>query len=275
MKHSRLLIDSTFDDIFESWPNQTGEAQSKKAFIVALNNGADLNEIKKASEVYLLDNIGTDPEFIKNFGNFIREDVWKDYLSLGDKMLKKKSASIDVINAWNGACKSHWVKSSDVEAALPIAMKAMGDKSFRSNWLNALGKAQLIFKYELSSSDMKSKIILSLRWFCNTSPGKHTVMKIEDGEYGKAVRERTFSSKVEKIEPINTEARGEAANAFKQMINESLPDIKFRKRREAKTTSKPNEEIKQIANKILDQFGAGIQADGKSNEEEDNGEWFS
>jgi hypothetical protein len=272
MTYSRIIIDSTFDEIFEAWPNQSGEAQSKKAFTVALNNGADINDLKKGCEIYVLDNIGTDPEFIKNLGNFIREDVWKDCLELGNKMLERKASALKVINAWNDACKSHWIKSSSVDASLPMVMKAMADKPFRDNWVSALQKASLIFKYELNSSDMRSKTTLSIRWFCSIAPCKHTVMKIIDGEYGKAVKDRFTLTKVEKIKPIDEKARAVAAAEFKAMF----PDYGFKRKRERKPTPTiATNETKKITDAILKSIGASLPIeDEKPEAGQDEPIWF-
>lgn len=271
MEYSKPVIDKSFNEIFESWPNQTGEAQSKKAFIVALNSGATIAEIKSGAEAYLIDNIATSAEFIKNLGNFIREDMWKDYAGLEGKLAEKKACAFDLIKAWNKACKPHWIHVSDNDSALPVAITALADKPFRNNWKEALVKAGLIFKYPLSDSDMKAKTVLSFRWFCNTAPAKHTVMKVVDGEYGTGIRERTTTAKPYIFVEEDEQARLKAAEELKKLF----PDIEFKRKKEKPTKQNENKEIKTIADEILKSVGVTTKSEMPKDEAKDDGIWFS
>lgn len=243
---SKFYVETTYDDLFEGWPKQEAEESGRKAFRVAINAGEDIEQIKKACEIYLLDNIGTDPTYIHRLGNFIREDHWKDYLH-NDKLLKRKEEALVVIRTWNETCKRHWVKLSQEEYALVFAIKALADKAFRDNWSKALIKAEAIFRYPLREGDLKRNIILSFRWFCNISPEKHTVLKIIDGEYGQPIKEG--STKVKPSQQIDYEARNQLAEEMKEMF----PAVEFKKP-VVEPEEKQSIEISETAQKLADQL---------------------
>jgi len=189
--YSEFQITTLFDQLWERWPNKVAEASAKKAFTVALRSDIKAQDIIKAADLYLLDNIGTDPDYVYRLGNFIREDHWKDALeNVSEVKLRKAKAEAEMlIQSWNESCCKHWCPIADMEARLPTAMKALNDKSFHKHWKEALKKATLIFKYEFREDNPFSKIKLSFRWFTDTHHDKHTVLRIVEGHYGEAVKE--------------------------------------------------------------------------------------
>ena len=180
-----------FDRVWEKWPNKIGEASAKKAIQVFNNCNGDLKQLEKAVDLYLLDNIGTDPDFLYRFGNFIREDYWKDTLENVSevKLNKMKNEAEMLMTSWNESCLLHWLPLIDFETRLPTAIKALNDSCFRKNWKDALSKAMKVFKYRFRDDDPFSKIKLSFRWFSEVGHDKHTVLRILEGHYGEPVKE--------------------------------------------------------------------------------------
>lgn len=182
--YNQFDIDVAFDVIWEFWPNKEKEHAGKKALSVLLKSGdTSFEQIRDACRAYALSSEGD--EFTYQLNNFINQDLWKDVLEHTDlaKLEAKRKESISVIDAWNAACKPHWCKSMDYTDKISLTNKALNDKMFNANWKKALDKASKIFAKPFRE-DSKQKLILSLRWFCNVSPAKHTVMRIIEGEYG-------------------------------------------------------------------------------------------
>jgi hypothetical protein len=75
-------------------------------------------------------------------------------------------------------------------------MKAMRNKFFRENWKEALRKLFKLMKQEFDANDPRNFIKPTVQWFCQTSPEKHSVAKVMEGEYGKPARKKK-SNKIE------------------------------------------------------------------------------
>lgn len=190
-KYSSFEIDMVLDRLLEKWPNKTGEASARKAFDVAVKSGEDPFQIEKSADLYLMDNIGTDPDYIYRLGNFIREDHWKDTLELvsEDKMKRVKKNAFELIRLWNKACAPHWCIVAEPEARLASAVKALNDKAFNKHWRESLTKASKLFKYTFRDDNPFSKITLSFKWFTDISHDKHTVLRLVEGHYGNPTNE--------------------------------------------------------------------------------------
>lgn len=266
MAISRLLIEKTFDAIWENWIRKDGERAAMKAVEHALNSGENKDELIKACEIYRLENIATDPEFTHKLSNFINGDHWRDSLEGAslEKLKQKHDEAIVVIQAWNDACHKHWCKSIDIESKVPMAMKALGDKSFRSEWRKALNKAKKIFKYEFRDGDSRQKIILSLRWFTTVSHDKHTVLRIMEGEYGHPIKEDS-PSQTKKIMQQSEEERIRLAKEYEEVFGVPLEIVK----KPQKETKKhePSTKAKEIADQILKSVGSKGFADGAGNDD--------
>lgn len=189
MTYSSLAVDSAFSDIWEVWLNKDGEKASEKALHVAVKQGADLQLITAACKIYALENVGQ--EFTHKLSNFILNDVWRDVVeghediaSYQRHLESRRKEAIEVIETWNTKRKDHWCPALDIEARIPVSTKALKDKFFKNNWKKALDKAVEIFKYKPRENDRFKNLILSLTWFCDTSPNKHAVLKILEGQYG-------------------------------------------------------------------------------------------
>lgn len=249
MEYSKLVIEQTFDTIWETWINKDGERASQKAVDVALKSGVNKYDLIKACEVYILENLRSDPGFTYKLSNFINQDHWEDYLTSPDKLKREYSDALDVVHAWNDACRSHWCKSLDAEAKVPVAIKAMRDRSFKTNWRKALAQAHKIFRYQAREGDPKQKIILSFKWFTNVLPDKHTVLKILEGEYG-------YPQKEEKVRLVKTvevdhEARAEAAAEFAYMF----PELRNKPKKMVRKQDGPSVQAVELVNAILKATG--------------------
>jgi hypothetical protein len=252
MAYSKLVIEQTFDTIWETWINKDGERASQKALDVALKSGINKDDLIKACEVYRLENLRADPDFTYKLSNFINQDHWEDYLVNPDKLKREYSDALEVVNAWNEACHPHWCKSLDVELKVPVAIKAMRDGSFKTNWRKALAQASKIFRYPAREGDPKQKIILSFKWFTNVLPDKHTVLKILEGEYG-------YPQKEEKIRLVQTveidhAARAEAAAEMAKMF----PELQNKPKKMVRKTDGPSIQAVELANSILKATGGEL-----------------
>lgn len=283
-----------FDRVWEKWPNKIGEASAKKAIQVFNNCNGDLKQLEKAADLYLLDNIGTDPDFLYRFGNFIREDYWKDALENVSevKLIKMKSEAEMLMTSWNESCLPHWLPLLDFETRLPTAIKSLNDSFFRKNWKDALSKAIKVFKYKFRDDDPFSKIKLSFRWFSEIGHDKHTVLRILEGHYGEPVKEllekkvvffkkdpaalaeaakeigrfriltfgtsiqerREINKKVSEPEPVITESALQLVQTMKQQLGKKNYAIKETK-------------IQKEVNGILESVGGNIKHESEMHDE--------
>lgn len=190
-----LEISVAFDrcwDIYKE-ANDAKEMSARKAFYFAVRQGADPRLIEVAARIYALESKGD--EYCYQFGNFIRDDHWQDYIgkhtdykSYLAALEKKEQDAIDLLKAWNHGIPNHWCPVLDIPAKVPLSKRALSDKAFKENWKNALDLARKIFYKPLHSSDLRSKIILSFTWFTKLGE-KHTVMRLIEREYGSPERD--------------------------------------------------------------------------------------
>jgi hypothetical protein len=211
-----LEVDIAFDNIWSFWLNKESEHAAKKALSVSLNSGAKYQDIYKACRIYALDHAGD--EFTYKLSNFLMRDDWKDTLEGADlnKLEAQRRLAIEIIEAWNKVCKPHWSKVLDIEDRIPLAKKALTNKYFADNWRESLDLISRIFKSEFNDNDNRSKININFRWFTNTQPDKHTVLKAKEGDYGKPFRDITRTEKTIRI--LTSEERKKAMELFNEVF---------------------------------------------------------
>jgi hypothetical protein len=213
--------------------NPDKKPSSQKAFEVACRSGADPNKILDAVRIYFYESIGTDPQYRYQFGNFIREKYWEDYIdkfgSSPDYLARLKEqaeAAEALLKTWNEKCRDHWCPVLDIPTKMGLAKRAMQDEAFKKFWKEALDLAREIFYKPLHSSDIRSKINISFQWF-STLGEKHTVMRIVEGFYGKP--DAGLDSKPRPKE-ISDEEEAEAIKERMQLWEEVFGPSKKRKK---------------------------------------------
>jgi len=139
-------------------------------------------------------------------------------------------------------------------------MKALDNKAFKDNWQESLRLARGIFRYKFQDGDPKQKIILSLAWFTNVSPTKHTVLKIKDGEYGK-YRKEIIKKAEKQVKVLTEEDRMEMVKTFNEVFGRRDPvKVITPKQKPDDSTSKI---VKSIAKSIgIESNGEGAEDDG-------------
>ena len=262
MAVNKMVIDGVFEEIWEMWPNKDGEASAKKAINVYFNSGGTKKDILDACKAYCIESLTSDAEFTYKLSNFINQDHWKDILENTNvkRLIDKQSLAKSVIEEWNNACHSHWCKVSDVDYRLAIVMRALDNKAFKENWKESLKLASGIFKHKLDDGDPRSKIILSLSWFANVSPNKHTVLKIKDGEYGKPRKD--ISKKISKliVKSPTVEEREEVVKNFNEIFGTRIKPIQIERK------IKPDDSTKEITRKALQSIGIKNEGDGSEDD---------
>lgn len=259
-QYPRLVIESVFDTIWETWLNRDGERAAMKAVEVCLNSDHKKEDLLKACEIYRLEHINDDPDFTYKLSNFIMQDHWLDVLQEGslDKLIREKETAERLMHAWNKACRPHWCKCQP-KARLPLAIKALKNKDFRDKWEQALKIAAKIFRYPFRENDHRRKITLSFAWFTSTIYDKHTVLRLVEGEYGEASQE-VVVPKEKPVVPVDKTARSEASEMMKQFMEAQFPGAKQRiqhKNRPRKTLSDYGN-TKQDAEKIIKSMGLNL-----------------
>ncbi len=267
-----FAIEQIFDKIWESWLNKDGEASARKAVTVYFKSDGSKEELIRACETYVLENIQQDPAFTYKLSNFINQDHWRDMLerTSHDRLKKKEALAYEIIDAWNRACKPHWCQIADRRARLPIAMSALNDSFFAENWKKALTKAESIFKFEHREGDSRSKIILSFSWFTNVTPNKHTVVKILEGEFGKPQAD-SQAPKLVKMnpDPAPQEVKDEIAEEWRKMhkeFQEKMGIVPAKKIVRKPKPNEPNKKTKAAIEKMLKSFGIPIEETDKDDD---------
>ena len=189
MSYNAIEIEACFERIWQRWGNKAMRNSGLKALTVTLRSGADMELIELACQIYSVGHEGS--EYHHQLNNFLMNDVWKDIVEgvknvrqYKEKLEIERREAIDLIYLWNEKCYPHWCKALDVDAKIPIARKALKDDFFKNNYKKALDKAHKIFQYKAREGTKHFKLILTLRWFCDISIFKHTVMRLMEGEYG-------------------------------------------------------------------------------------------
>jgi len=263
MALGNFAIEQIFDSLWEKWPNKEGEASARKAVTVYFKSDGSKEELLRACDAYILDNIQQDPSYIYKLSNFINQDHWRDSLERGsyDRLKNKEKLAIELMEAWNSACRPHWSKITDFRARLAIAMAAINDSYFSENWKKALTKAGKVFKFEHREADPRSKIILSFSWFTNINPKKHTVLKLIENEYGQAQDDPSGTPKLVKMNPnpVSQEERDKALMEWKALIKGTELDVKPKTKRPFRSFSKPDPKVKEALEKFADALGVHIE----------------
>lgn len=189
MSYTAKEIEEIFERIWQCWGNKAMRNSGLKALTVTLRSGENAELIELACQIYARDHEGSDYQHQLN--NFLLNDVWKDMVD-GVKNIQQykhqleteRREALDLIDEWNQTCYAHWCPILERDAKIPMARKALKDEFFKKNYKKGLDKAKKIFQYRAREGHKNFKLILSFRWFCDTSIYKHTVMRLLEGEYG-------------------------------------------------------------------------------------------
>jgi hypothetical protein len=246
-----IQFDFFFNKIWEKWKNQTYESSARKAVEVFIKSGYRKEDLIQACETYTLETEGEDVRFTKRLSNFINDETWKDVLENAnpEKLKEERKQALHVLKEWNKMARKHWAKIREPETYVSVAGNALKDPAFAKHWQVALKRASQIFKYEMRDSDPRSKILITIRWFCTVTPVKHTVLRLVEGEFGRPVQDEVRV--IPKTDPIDYEKRQALAEELKQMF----PDINFNKKEPVKRERKEIKPISEETKKILDSFG--------------------
>lgn len=189
MSYNAIEIEDCFNRIWQNWSNKTMKSAGLKALSVTLRSGADMDLIELACQIYATEHAGS--EYHHQLNNFLMNDVWKDVVDgvknvrqYKEKLELERREAYQLVELWNEKCYSHWCKNLDIDSKVPMARKALRDEFFKNNWKKALDKAHKLFQYKAREGTKHSKLILTFRWFCDTTLYKHTVMRLIEGEYG-------------------------------------------------------------------------------------------
>lgn len=208
--------------------NPDREASGKKGFELECKKGADPKQILDSVKIYYYESLGTDPQYRYQFGNFVREGYWQDYVdkfsSTADYLARVKAqaeAAEELINTWNQERLSHWNPVLDVHTKVGLAKRALQDEAFEKNWKKSLDLAKDIFYKPLHSSDHRSKINISFQWF-TTLGEKNTVMRLLEGFFGKPEKDIFFKPRPKEVsKEEEEEAIKESAALWEEVFGPS------------------------------------------------------
>jgi hypothetical protein len=211
--------------------NDNKRASAFKAFLVANRLGEDMALVEIAAKIYVLETQGD--EYHYQFGNFIRDDHWKDYVgehvdwkSYLASLEAKEAAAVDLLRAWNEGIPHHWCPVLDVRSKIPLAKRALSDPAFKERWQEALDLARKIFYKPLHSTDLRSKIILSFAWFTKLGD-KHTVMRLVERELGTPEStEKPLPPRPKELTPEELEANAKEARELWKEVFGYYPESK-------------------------------------------------
>lgn len=182
-----------------------------------------METIELACSIYVLEHEGD--EFTHKLNNFIMQDVWKDTLEgardakeYQAKLQEKHNEAVRLIETWNAERNSWWSEVLDIQERIPLAKTALQNEYFKNHWKKSLDKAKKIFQYRPREGERNSKLIISFSWFANVSPNKHTVLKIDEGEYGGP--QGTHKTTRQLYKPLSKEEHKELSELWKEIKNE-------------------------------------------------------
>lgn len=201
---STLEIDAAFERIWKFWPNKDFKNRAEKALEVCVRQGEDLKLIEVACKIYSNETIGQ--EFTSQLGNFLLQDGWKDMVeglkdieSYGKVIDERRREAKEICETWNKKRKSFWCEILDIEERIPIVFKALKNQFFKDHWKKALDNLREIFTIKPTENDKFRNLTFSIQWFCDTSPDKHTVLKIMEGQFGHPRKEpKRVTQKIDK-----------------------------------------------------------------------------
>lgn len=232
MAYTTLEIEVIFDRLWEMYPNKAKESSARKALTVALKTGEDHRDIEQAVRLYALETKGDDYHY--HFSNFINEHHWKDMLDAHknvdayiQKLEEQEKTARRVIDKWNEVRRSHWCVVASPEKRVPIVLQALKDPDFQASWEIALEKASNVFRYKFREGDWRNGIVLSIRWFCNTSSDKHTVLRILEGEYGIEQKEEQVSKRGLERRELTKQEKEELIKDWNEVFNSDENDDAF------------------------------------------------
>lgn len=186
----QIEIEQCFNNIWETWLNKKHPNAGLKALEVCLKSGKfTMDTIELACSIYALEHEGDD--FTYQLNNFLMQDTWRDILDgakdaedYKKQLQKKHDEAVNLIKTWNAERNEWWAEVLDIQERVPLAKAALQNSYFYDHWKKALDKAKKIFQYRAREGERNSKLIISFSWFANVSTNKHTVLKIDEGEFG-------------------------------------------------------------------------------------------
>lgn len=201
MALNEFEVDLLFPSIWEVYPNKDKEFAARKALRLLFKTDRDVDPKKllQTVKIYALESEGD--EFTYRLDNFLRNDHWKDIYEQFDNLdgylsslEQTRKDAVNVITQWNKSRKSHWCECIDTESKIGMVKDALANNFFKENWQRALWLLTKIFAHTFHENDSRSKIIISIRWFCKVSSDSHTVSRIIEGEFGKAYEEKSYKT---------------------------------------------------------------------------------
>lgn len=213
-----------FKETWAKWPKSGRENKesAKKGLQLTINQNPDIevNKLRICVEMYLQS--VTDTTYCKGLGNWFRDDLWKvfydEFKDLDEydrKQAEDTAKAEEIIDYWNERRRPHWAEIQARRERSEVIKFALNNGFFKENWKRAIDKMVEIFPEPFEIGDWRRSISITISWFCDVYFSSHTVMKIMEGDLGKAPR-----PKAEKVfeEMIDSES------ALSQLFDEGDQD---------------------------------------------------
>jgi hypothetical protein len=171
-----------FKALWQIWPKKTSPESSRKAIEVMLKieDDIDHDRLVKCARAYILKQ---DQRYTHELGNWIRNNVWKDYYSSDlDSIIEKESALANtarsVLEKWNQVRKKWWLEVADELGAFESVKTKLQERFFEENWEKALDDLSVLFRRKQDGRWRST--VPSLRWFLQGD----NCARIIEGEFG-------------------------------------------------------------------------------------------
>lgn len=264
---NQFAVLKLFDKLWDIWPNKDKEHSARKALkILCKEEDIDPDRMLASARIYVL---SLNTPHCHELGNWLRNDIWKDiYVEFRDvfayekKLKERRAEAIEVIEHWKENRRSWWCSIASIEDHIPQVEFAMRNKTFKENWQKAFEILYSVFEKKFPEGDWRRKITPSLSWFTQIDYDKSTVLKLIEGEYGRAEKEK------KKFDPASLfPDRGKTLE--KEEAKEGISDILSILGKKEKPSKKQNEEFAK-PKKNMENFLAKV----KKEEKEDVGRKF-
>lgn len=217
---NKMVESMVFEKLWSIWPKKdlAKKPSARKGFsLVNTSQDLDQKRIIKCAEIYVA---SIDEEkYCHELGNWFRNghylDIYSSFEEIDElhRAVSKESAAAEgLVKAWNEACQPHWIKVQAFKEREQTAKDALNNLFFSHNWKRALADAQKIFRKEFNPGDWRAKVEPSFTWFCRCRYESHTVARIIEGEFGRALD----PVKPKQIEPIKSSSPEEVNSIFDQ-----------------------------------------------------------
>lgn len=175
------LAGALYQKLWSMWPKKTSPESSRKAIeILIKTEDVDHDRLILSAEAYLAKQ---DARFIHELGNWIRNNVWKDYYFSDLAAIITREGHLNetatrILEKWNEVRRNWWLSVSD-EIGMRESIKAkLQERFFADHWEQALTDAGTLFRRK--QEGRWRSIIPSLRWFVSGD----TVARLVEGEFG-------------------------------------------------------------------------------------------